>query len=426
MNQILKRIKTLVTTLESLKILKHLYQNEPFPDEVRMYSYTAIVDRPSRFSDSPGDFPDANAGGFSFFSKELSLLKCLVEAAERFCNVCYRKKNLLYSSFNHLNQEAVDPIIFTSDPKSRNKTFGFVRGFNLIKNTPCLIPAQLIYYSYHPHPHEQFLIEPNSTGAAGGFDHESTILRGIYEIVERDAFMTVYLAKIKAPKVDLNNLLKSPIFLKRQELKKIVDQAQRYNLELMLFDITTDLKIPSFLAMLVDRTGLGPSVSLGLKSSLSTEVAILGSMEEAFHTRPWMRRELLTRKSNSFSPKRINSLIDRGLLWLSPKMFGRLDFLLNSSPTPLSRTNFQGSRKQELKKIIEIFSQKGMDIYFADVTLKEFKKVGFFAYKVVIPRLQHLYLHESSKTIRMERLREVSSFFGQKKLKINQTPHPFL
>lgn len=426
MNQILKRIKILITTLESLKILKHLYQNEPFPDEPRMYSYTAIVDRPNRFSDSQGDFPDANAGGFSFFSREWALLKCLVEAAERFCNVCYRKKNLLYSSFNNLNQAALDPIIFTSDRKTRDKTFGFVRGFNLTKNALCLIPAQLIYYSYHPHPHEQFLIEPNSTGAAGGFDHESTLLRGIYEIVERDAFMTVYLAKIKTPRVDLIKLLKSPTFSEKEKLKKIIEQAQRYNLEVMIFDITTDLQIPSFLAVLVDRTGLGPSVSLGLKSSLSTEVAILGSLEEAFHTRPWMRRELLSRRSNSFSPKEINSLTDRGLLWLSPKMFGRLDFLLNSPPTPLSRNNFKGSSKQELRKITEVFSQKNMDIFWADVTLKEFKKISFFAYKVVIPRLQHLYLHESSKTIRMERLKEVSEYFGQKQLKINQIPHPFL
>lgn len=416
-----KIITRLLAELEYRKILNDVTRIEPYPDEPKIYSYNISLNGTKNFSDGT-DF-HSDAGGFSFKSRQLALLKCLIEAIERFCSICYRDKNLFFSTFNNLKNNALDPSVYTKNNNTRTKIFGWVKGFNLINNQPCLIPAQLIYYNYSKVHKEPFLIEMNSTGAAGGFDYESTLLRGIYEIVERDAFLTVYLAKIDVPRIEVESI-------KDPHVKKMVNSAQRYNLELMLFDLTNDLKIPSFAGAVVDRTGLGPSMSFGLKSALSPHTAIIGALEEAFHTRPWLKGVILKNQANQFkvSTSDVNSILERGLLWLSPAMFKKMAFLINKQPKPLKGVLKKSkiNKKEELEKIKNIFALNNMNIFWFDITLSFFKKIGILSYKAVIPELQHLYLHETRRSINLGRIKTVASHFGKTNFLLNSLPHPFL
>ncbi|MBI2022527.1 YcaO-like family protein [Candidatus Daviesbacteria bacterium] len=413
-------ISKLLIEMESQGILKQIAAQEHAPDEPKMFVYSGWLNSPSKKL-SDGNTWTGSAGGFSFTSRELALLKCFVEAAERFCNVCYKNKDLITSSFNKLKHTALDPTVFTSNHDTKNVILRWIKAKDLLHGKVCLIPAQTVFFNYKFVANEPHLTELISTGAAGGFDFENTLLRGIYEIIERDAFMTVYLTKARIPRIDLSKV-------NDNKVKKILETVKRYRLEVEIFDLTNNLNIPSFLAILIDQTGLGPSISLGLKSSLNFKTAVVGSMEESFHTRPWMKKEVLSRQDNKFTfdLNRVNTLLDRGLFWTSPSMIKSLGFLLNQPKTKLKFDFERLSPKNELKRVLKLLKDHNIPAFYVDITMKNFKKLGYIALKAVLPTLQPLFLHESHRELRWERIKEVSSYFGQKKIAINSIPHPFL
>jgi ribosomal protein S12 methylthiotransferase accessory factor len=413
------KITKLFTALQKNGIISEVLLSTPLPDECKMHAYSCNINSTKNFSD--GREWMGTAGGFSFSSKKLALVKCLCETVERFSNATYRQKNFLYTSFKNIKTPALDPLQYISDTPVRESNLAWVKGYDVIKKEFCYIPTQLVYFSYKLQENEPSFSEFNSTGAAAGFDHESTLLRAIYEIIERDAFICIYLTKSPVSKIDISNL-------KNERAQYIVYQAKRYNLELHLFNITTDLSIPTFMSVLIDRTGFGPSFSVGLKASLNINNAIIGALEESFHLRPWLRQELMKQKTNlhNFPPKEITTIPERALFWMQPHMLKHIDFLLNQPIQKMSLVSPRITPEKELENLLKLLRKKDICLYSVDITPRNFKKIGIVVYKAIMPQLQSFYLNENHKKINLHRLKEVSLHFGKKTYIINRIPHPFL
>ena len=422
----LKLIVTLLNELKSKNLIKSIDKlNYAFYDEPKIYFYSAIInDKQNTFKAKGYEVSAENAisggSGISFISRYEALLKCLSECAERFCNLRFNRNDIQISSYSNLHGNILDPTLYTIDHTVREKKFGWVEGFDIIANTYCYIPAQLVYVGY-PLNNEVKLTSSISTGAAGGFDHETTLLRGIYEVVERDAYMTQYLNKIPAKRIDIEKI-------RNLNVQKMLSKCIRYNLQLFLFDVTNDLKIPTFLTVVIDKSGIGPAVVAGLKSSLNIKDAIIGSLEESLLCRFWLRYEAFKKKYNihTIKPNKITNALQRGLFWYPIRMIKRLDFLLNQNPIPYQISSTSFTTEEELFKLRNIFFKKNLRIFYKDITLENFRKLGYLVYKVIIPELQPLYINEVEKEIRKGRLRSVSQYFGQNRVSINKIPHFFL
>lgn len=424
MNTTKTQISLLLNELISKNITTSVDKTYHFYDEPRFFLYNALLQDNTikKYSDGNPYKRHKTASGISFFSEHEALLKCLGECVERFCLLCYRKKLVISSRFSHINNDALDPSLLNGDELLRENKLGWIKGFNLTRNRECLIPAQLIYLTYKRMGSEIRLPQPNtSTGAAGGFDHESTLLRGIYEVVERDSFMTIYLNSIHTPKVNLEAI-------RGKKIELILESIKRYKLELHVFDITTDLGIPSFLSIVVDRTGIGPAISCGLKVNLNAKSAILGSITESFITRPWKRNELIKNKfSTTNTPfNSVTTLFKRGIFWSHPNMLRHINFLLNQEQKSISLSTFKGDKKEELDRLIELLAKKHHEVFYSDITLPMFRKINYFVYKIIIPTLQPMHFDERYKVLRVHRLLEVLRFFRKKNFRINTVPHPFI
>lgn len=414
-----KQIKFILNELLSKKIIKSIDRYNTFYDEPSFFLYYAPLGSNENYSDKK--IPNNSLGAGISISPHIAILKCLVECIERFCSYCYRNKSMPYLSYKEIKNYALDPALFDNNSSLREEKLGWIKGFNLSNDTTCLVPTQLVYLNYKKRGDEIILPQPGiSTGTAGGFDHESTLLRGIYEVIERDSFMTIYLNKIQAPKIDLTTI-------KNKTVQLILDSCERYRLELQVFDIATDLGIPSFLSLIIDRTGLGTAVSCGAKSNLNAKLALTESILESFLVRFWMRSKLFESKLNipRINPYAIDTNEKRGFFWSPTRMLEHLNFLLNQKPVTF-RYNRLEEPKQELSKVKELFEKRQIKIFYVDITLPIFKKLGIIVYKAIIPNLQPLYLIENKKIVRIGRLKEVSKFFGQEKVLINNTPHPFV
>lgn len=371
------------------------------------------------------------SGGFSWLC-EKALISALGEGIERFCLASFDEKNFKTASYIELikNQKALNPVEVVNFSEKQKKTlpkkylfnensrFKWVKGYSLTHLCPIWLPAQLIYVPYKI-KNEPVIRCPISTGAAGWSSLAGAIYKGICEIVERDAYMITYLNKLQRPKISLlptNNLV----------LKEMAKVFKRYKLELHLIDITTDIPIPAVMAVIVDRTGIGPAVSVGLKASLDPKEAVIGAIEEAQHIRHWVRGKI---QHGDVNPKQIQTTTikkpgERSLFWSKTKTIPKLDFLLKS-PFRKDLASFQDYSQtnilENLKIALSFFYKKNLEVSYVDITDSLVVDTGFRVAMVVIPQLQPLYILEPPAYHGGKRLYQQ----GSKEEELNEYLHPF-
>jgi len=421
-----KEIQKIIDELCSKKIFNFIENYSGiFYDEPKFFLCNAILNYKKIYSD--GEIPkiNLNSTGVSALSIQDALIKCLGEAIERYGLCCYRNEDLCFFSTNDLVRKKVDcldPTIYVPNLNINQTKFGWVTGKNLLKNIPSFIPAQLVFLNYKKLKKEPSLAHTISTGAAGDFNPLQAKIKGIYEIVERDAFMTTYLLKNAAPMVNLKQI-------KDRTIRFILESYYRYKLTVYLFDITNDLKIPSFLTILIDQTKQGPILTLGIKANFDINKAIIGSLLEAFSPRPWIRQKIMQKKINLkrvIKNTYITSFSERIAFWNHPQKIFLLNFLLNQKPKNIQFVKPINNPYQEFTLIKKIFDINHYDIYHYKLKLDFLTKINYYVYKTIIPQLQPLYLTEKNKPIRLTRLKKVAKYFGLKKFSINSIPHPFL
>lgn len=413
-------LQSIIDRLNAEGLLKSLNKVDLFYDEPKFFKYSAALNFSPKFSDGL-KVTDISSSGSSFTSEKEALLKCLVEAMERLNVYFFYKKNVVFSSRNKLDKDSMMLSYFNEDDSLNYIPLGWINGHSLTDDKSVFIPAQLSYLNFG-HTYKEPILNPYiTTGAACGLNHESILLNGIYEVVERDAFMTIYLNKISVPRIDLDNITDP-------DIKSIIQSCERYKLDLYVFNITTDLDIPVFMSVIIDKTGYGPLVTVGLKSSFDIKKAIIGSIGEALSVRTWLRNEIYRKKTNDFhiNPDSIRNLKRRGLYWTPQYMIENLDFLLKSLLIEKTIKTYSKDKKSELQELIDRLAKKGHEIFYTDITHDIFAKINFRIYWVIIPSLHPLYLDEQRKVIRKDRLKTVASYFGLRNYKINPIPHPFL
>jgi len=411
------------------EIVKEIYKEISYNDEPKLYSYGIY------FKDKydNGDNEDAVAAGVSF-NKKRALLKVLGETIERYSLGGNNDKKFIYKSFSELitlgkSALGLENLILFSNKifyihGLDKKKFHWVEGKSLISNKKILVPAQLIYVPYLHQNSEPLLRFPISTGASAGTSLDDALYRGICEVVERDAFMIAYLNKIPSPQIDLFSM-------KDKEINSIINIFKRYKLEPIILDLTTDLKIPAFAAITLDRTGLGPAVSVGLKAGFDVKETIIGAIEESLMVRSWTRDKFIYLEPNYKNVKEIISIEDRAHFWLSVSTIKHLDFWLKSKN--LKKINMKNPKysNNNLEKTIKLLKEKNMDVIYVDISDKNVKKYEFVVVKAIIPKLHPLYLDERYPYLGGERLYNapVSMEILQipkKESQLNKVPHPFL
>jgi len=395
-------------TLEGKGFLGVLRRSFNFTDEPKFWMYSCISNEGKYESSSLDE------------DKQLAKVKALGEYLERYC-LDNPQQDFYCESFNELERRAINPNNFVnfrdSDlnfrkqeylEKIKSSRIKWVEGRSESDGSKILIPAQLVYvdYNFEGEP----MIRPRvSTGAATHETLDDAFYSGILENIERDSYMISFLSKKPLPKVNL-----------RDGFSKELDYFKRYLLDLHVFETTTELGIPSFMCLNLDKTGLGPAVSVGLKSDLDPKRAILGSIRESQQVRQWIRNLWIQRNGPKISkPEDIKEIEDRGFYWYDLGRINDLDYLLNSSD--VKNPGEIQSLVNEKKDLVTHLKSKGIDSYSVDLTAEPFREAGFYVVRVIQPQLHPLFLEEAFPCYWSKRL-ENELNGGE----VNKIPHPFM
>lgn len=409
------KINSLIKFLNGNKSITRIGNARIYYDEPKYFFYGALLKK--TIDDQKYEF---ESFGVDFFSAKIALLRCLVEAIERSSQLLDNKEKIVFYSYKSCD-DFIDlkPYLTNSLQKLENKKLGWVKGFCLSENKEVFVSAQLVYLNYQSFYYECLLSPVISTGAAGGFNYEETLLRGIYEVIERDTIMTVYLGKIKIPKIDLRKIGSSKI-------DKIINICQRYLLDVCVFKATHDLGVPVFLSAIIDQTDHLPQLTFGAKSDFNEETAIIGSIREALMTRISHRKLFYEHKLFNLPNNRLSNQQKRALFWLRKDIINKHKFLLTQKPIPYKiKTNYLNNH-DSINKIILLLEKKKLKIYHVNLTQRSLSKMGIFCLKIIIPGLQPLYLDEKERFIDLNRLTAVTKHFNQPLVKINKNIHPYL
>jgi len=259
--------------------------------------------------------------GTSFLSKRIAKLRAIYELLERFALAYIDKRDVFKQKICHLRNEnrsflkkfldekdiayltKINPQFNNFIPKE-NDTLYFTYATDILNRKKILIPAQLIYVP-DKFIDKKILREPNSTGAAAGDNLYYCLVKGILEILERDAFMIYYLNEFLGERIDIDK------YFKYQALLKTI---KKYKLELHVFHLPTDFHIFNIVALILDKSGQLPVVNCGSCSGFDPQYCILKSIEEALQVAQWIR--YIKNCNNGLNLKYdLNSLEGRGLFW---------------------------------------------------------------------------------------------------------------
>lgn len=170
----------------------------------------------------------------------------------------------------------------------RNTSIPWVDGYDFISGHSLKVPWPLVGLDYRPNPpgfSDGFLI--STDGLASGMSYGESIFHGLCELIERDAFALLQFFpedKIGSRIVNLDHLNEPRIDFLRE---RIIESG----LSLVVIDMTTDIGVPAFTAVLFDKFRIECSelavseVASGCGCHLSQERAIVRAITEACQSR---------------------------------------------------------------------------------------------------------------------------------------------
>ena len=413
-------------------ILRSIRELEAEPDDLALYSYWGEMTRTSVFS--PFKMPqDVGSGNFDRLKAKLAVVG---EGLERYGLTAFDDCRFITATYREVQDRAVDPrtlILFDESqyqPGFHYKRFKedtpmrWVEGYNLTRQCPMLVPAGMVYLAYDFLSADECCSPSVSTGAAAAISLEEAILKGIYEVVERDSLTIMWLAQLGVPRVKMGG-----------RFSALMEQLAGFNLELYVHYITLDVDIPAFWGMLVNREGQKPVMAVGASASLNPEDALRKVVEEVIQTRMWAKS--LTRGADrypDFSRPENFTLVTNFdlhvLMYAAYDMRHAVDFMLSSEKAIAMDEIPNHSSPCVLECIhrsVALLQAKEFQVIAVDITPGEVRDAGLSVAKVIIPNMQPLNGNHNLVHLGNPRLYTVARQFGRDLMldQVNPYPHPF-
>ncbi|WP_017601289.1 TOMM precursor leader peptide-binding protein [Nocardiopsis lucentensis] len=190
-------------------------------------------------------------------------------------------------SYSQLADDAVDPErlgphepgwyghpAFDLVPYTPDTPTTWVWGWSTLERRRVLVPEHVAYW--HAGDHGTRFLYESSNGCAVGSSLEEAVMYGLFEVVERDAFLLAWYSRTRLREVDVR---------RNPDLAHLLDLLDERRLTLRILDLTSDLGVPTALATVTAleedvREGLAPALSLATGAHPDPRRALMAAVEE--------------------------------------------------------------------------------------------------------------------------------------------------
>jgi ribosomal protein S12 methylthiotransferase accessory factor len=287
---------------------------------------------------------------------------------------------------------------------------------HLADNRVEYIPAGYIHLGFVPQPQEPLVTLPISTGLA--FDPElwRALWRGLCEVIERDSMMLMWLRKATPPRIVIDRTAPDFIYVRLEE-------CARAGCEVYLFDITSDIAIPTVFCILLKRDGIYASV--GACCHELPAAACAKAIDEAVSIRSFLRPYPDPVPVKDFTW--LHQLEQHAAIYASPQTAPMLAFLTEDPP----RVFFERFNERDVAPPLSLdqvrawaaeLSGHGLDVVWTSMTSDDLAYLGHVV-KVVVPQMVPLSPSHSTRWLATPRLGDGAH--GLTAVTANPAPHPF-
>jgi ribosomal protein S12 methylthiotransferase accessory factor len=418
-------------------IVRWIVEISDDPGEPAIFNYSTKMADTSVYL--PLGCYDINGG--AGMTREAAYGAALGEALERYCCSVYFKDELVLGSHREVAKHgrALGPNeLRLFHPRQREQirydwfdedaVICWTEAFSLTRDEPVLVPACLTYIPYYPFHRDrgECSIGPSiSTGQACASTDSRAVLRGLCEVVERDAFTITWLQRLTPCAIDLHS---SP------ELERTFrERFARPHLEYSLLQLPSDIEISCVLCVLVDRSVRPPRVSTGGAASLEPREAVLKALVEAVQTRQWAK--FLGQQPHPLVVEPDYSNNDdfekHVFLYAYADMLESVGFLREPTDSvelgDLPRVDVEdaGECLAEARARVEAV---GAEVMVVDLTTDDVRDCGYRVVKVLVPSAQQLEGDHNHRLLGSPRLFDVPRRIGQGDrtyAMLNPAPHPY-
>ncbi len=382
---------------------------------------------------------DRTAGGKGW-NKEQAMGSAIGEALERYCACSLDPKRVSHATSSELDDTFVNPDEFVLYSKTQysartcqyrpwnpQQKINWLLAHELgEKHAPVFVPATLVSMAPLPQGTDEFAPVANSNGMAAGAQLKSAVLRGICELIERDAFLINWMNRLPAPELrypDNYGLA-----------GRIRSHYARFGVEIRVFDITTDLPAYVMMAVAVDRSGRGPAALVGLGCDVDPGATLLRCLFEICQIRPGQ----VSRYRQGISKNRLNGygdvqeMEDHSDFFADPNRLKEFDFLLDNGRKHDIRELMPRSTGQldlDLEQCVAGLRGLGHRVVYVDLTTPDVAEYGVSVVRALATGLQPMHFGHAQERLGGKRLFELPYKMGyapapRTESDLNPCPHP--
>ncbi len=219
----------------------------------------------------------------------------------------------------------------------------------------------------------------DSNGCAAGNTLEEAILQGFYELVERDAFAIWWYNELRAPGVDLSSF-------DDEFLASAADYYARYEREVWMLDVTSDIGIPAFVALSRRPDAETEDIIYGAGAHADPRLAALRAVCELNQCLTW-----LPRPGGGDGRPMIDDPL--ALNWWKTARIADCSWLSPAPDAPLRQgPEYPEIESADTREDVEhcraLVEAKGMEFLVLDQTRPD---IGMPVARVIVPGMRHFW-----------------------------------
>lgn len=312
-------------------------------------------------------------------------------------------------------------------PFTADREIAWTAGWDLVTGAPVWVPACFAYLSSSPKLRESgaSLVGPSvSTGCACSALASESVLKGLCELVERDAFMIVWRNRLCVPEIVIDE--DTAIY------ETYLSRFLRPGLEYRLWQTTLDFSIPSFFGVLFDYRGPTTRMIVGGAANYDAEMAVQKTLCELVQGLSWLEHIGNRPSPNGIQFDAVRNFTDRAILYANTDLRAALSFLLDHH-TPIRLSSIRsrpGSTEELLARCIQEMESKGLEPCAVDLTSDDVRSCGYVVTRAVVPGLETMDGDHRLQMLGGKRWRQVPVELGLRSKytateEINPFPHPY-
>jgi ribosomal protein S12 methylthiotransferase accessory factor len=351
-----------------------------------------------------------------------ALIRAVGEAVERYSAGRFDRGAQLRASVAEMNVNHLAPeqLCLYDESQYARPDFPFARldrgtpidwvlGSWIDTGAPVYVPALPTFYNY-PVRQEEAFCQVTSNGLAAGATRVDASMRAAVELIERDAFMISWLARLPGRRILLDDSVDAGT---REVVRQLAEHGART--ELYLVDV--GLGVPTIVSVGFGDGRRWPGATVAMAAHLSPHTAIRKAILEQGHVGPYLRRLMVEgERTIPDRPEDVRTLDDHAFYYFPPSRAGAFGFLGAGETT--FAAHLEEPEDLSLGALVSRLRAAGRRIAVVDVTSPDLAASPFRIARALGPDFQQIHFGHVLGRLGNPRLLAMAPHG------INPDPHP--